>query len=109
VAALIHTMVDLQCDMDVSEHLPGMFVLAAHHDDRVREFVQTHMLAHLPKLTTHEDLSGIPNVWPLVDTWVGSPAKFASCAAGSLHLVISVAIKFCLSTSFLVTNINHPH
>lgn len=79
--AFIHTMLDLHCDMDVAEHLPGMFVLAAHHDARVRGFVQTHMLAGLPKLTSHEDVDGIPNFWSLLDTWVrpasSSPAPSA--------------------------------
>lgn len=68
--AFILTMLDLHCDMDVDEHLPGMFILAAHHDARVRGFVQTHMLTGLPKLSSQEDLDGIPNFWSLLDTWV---------------------------------------
>lgn len=63
-------MLDLQCDLDVQEHLAGMYVLAAHHDARVRGFVQTHMLAGLTKLSSFDDIDCIPNFWSLLDTWV---------------------------------------
>lgn len=74
MAAFLLSVRKAAIDIEVADSgcLPGMFVLASHHDAGMRQATQETMLSKLQPFESEDALLGVLQLTVLIDDWVRS-------------------------------------